>query len=71
MALDAGDAATGTGLAGLIAQYTKEETGFDPAKSPGAVNALAKAIVGHFVANAEVEVTSVQAGVDTAPGTIS
>jgi len=73
MALEAGDAVKGEGLAGAIANARKEAWGKKyPLKDDAkAINAEAKAIVDYLVANTEVTVTDVKAGSDTAPGTIS
>lgn len=73
MALEAGDALQGTGLAGAIASARKEAYGRKYSlkdDAPG-INAEAEAIVDYLVANIEVEVTGVTAGGDTASGTIS
>lgn len=72
MALDAGDCEAGTGLAGLIAQYMKDANKDFKAKDAASmINPLAKAIVEHFVDNAEVvaEASDVEGGSDTAPVT--
>lgn len=76
MAMDAGDCVAGTGLAGLIAKYMKEDNKDFKAKDAAPmINPLAKAIVEHITDNAEVtaEAADVQSGGDTAPvaGTIS
>jgi len=71
MALDAGDAVKGTGLAGLISKYRKEAYGpsYSVSKDASGVNALAKAIVEHITGAAEVEVTEAPLGnVLTPPG---
>jgi hypothetical protein len=73
MALIAGSAETGEGLAGAIANARKEAYGDkyklkDDAK---AIDLEAAAIIDYLVSNAEVEVTGVQSGGDTASGSIS
>lgn len=75
MALEPGDCEAGTGMAGLMAQYMKEENKDFKAKDAASmINPLAKAICEHIQANAEVvaEASDVQSGGDTAPvaGTI-
>jgi len=56
MAMDAGDCVEGTGLAGLIAKYMKEEIGkdFKAKDAASTINPIAKAIVEHITDNAEV-----------------
>ena len=76
MALEAGDAREGTGLAGLMAEKVKDEfkakkKEFDIKKGHELIDGLAKAIVEYLVDNTEVEVTDVEPGAGTAPGTIS
>lgn len=59
MALVAGDAREGTGLAGAIASKLKEmEPAYNPHKDKGHVlpDSLAQSIVEYLVANAEVDV---------------
>ena len=58
MTLEAGSAVAGTGLAGLIAEYTAKATGMDPAKYPESTDALAQAIVEYILANAEAYVAA-------------
>lgn len=81
MAMDAGDARDGTGLAGLIAtkmdELTKGE--FDVKKGYHMLDAIAQAVVEHIAAEAEISTTGtasdVTPGAGTAPvestGTIS
>ena len=76
MALDAGSAISGEGLAGLIAQKKKEAIGknYKLADDAPQVDALAQAIVDYLVANTEVSVTELPGGTPVAPpgiGTIS
>lgn len=73
MALEAGDAIDGTGLAGAIAGARKEAYGPSyPLKDDAkAINLEAAAIIDYLIANTEVEVTDVTSGSETAPGTIS
>lgn len=76
MAMDAGDCVDGTGLAGLIAKYMKDDNPkFKAEDAASMVNPLAKAIVEHIQNNAEVvaEATDVTTGGDTAPvaGTVT
>jgi len=73
MALEAGDAIEGTGLAGKIAEARKEAWGkkYPLKDDANAINLEAAAIIDYLVANTEVLVTDVQSGGDTAPGTIS
>jgi len=73
MALEAGDAMKGTGLAGAIAEARKKAWGKKyPLKDDAkAINLEAAAIIEYLVANTEVEVTDVEPGSGTAPGTIS
>ena len=73
MTLEAGDAINGVGLAGQIAAARKEAYGKKyPLKDDAkAINLEAAAIIDYLVANTEVTVTAVQAGGDTAPGTIA
>ena len=73
MALVPGDAVKGLGLAGAIANARKEAYGskYNVKNDAKAINLEAAAIIDYLVANAEVLVTSVTAGGDTAPGTIS
>jgi hypothetical protein len=71
MALEIGDAAGGTGLAGKIADEMEAAVPrFDRAKSKKIINAIAKAVVEYFQTNAEVSVPDVTSGGDTATGTI-
>jgi len=61
--MDAGDCVGGTGLAGLIARYMKEENPkFKPEDAASMVNPIARAIVEHIQDNAEVT-TEVAAGI--------
>ncbi len=64
MSMDAGDCVEGTGLAGLIAKYMKEEIGkdFTPEDAASTINPIAKAIVEHLTDNAEIA-TTVAAGI--------
>lgn len=76
MALEAGDAEKGTGLAGAMADELKKViNGFQTKDAAPGLNAQAKAIVDYFKANAEVtgKAADVTVGVDTAPvtGTIT
>lgn len=73
MALDAGSAIKGTGLAGAIAGARKEAYGkrYKVKDDAPAIDLEAAAIVDYLVANTEVEVTDVEPGSGTAPGTIS
>lgn len=66
MAIEAGNAIEGTGLAGAIAKARRESWGkdYDVRKDRG-VNAEAKAIVDYLVANVEVTVDT-----ETGEGTI-
>lgn len=72
MALEAGSAKNGTGLAGALADAMSEAFGgdFDAKQAREGLDAMAKAIVEYIVANAEVSVPSVTSGSDTAAGTI-
>ena len=71
MALIAGDAVQGTGLAGKIAEKMAARLkGFDAKKGEDAINALAEAIVEYITDEAEVTVTGVTSGGDTASGTV-
>ena len=69
VALEVGDANSGTGLAGAIAAAREEAYGksYSVAKDAGGVNALAKAIIEYLVANAEVEVTELPGGTPVDP----
>lgn len=73
MALDAGDAIAGTGLAGAIAKARKQAWGkkYPLSKDAKAINLEAQAIIDYLIANTEVLVTDVTTGGDSAPGTIS
>lgn len=73
MALEAGDAVLGTGLAGVIAGARKEAYGpkYSLKMDAKAINLEAAAIIAYFVVNTEVEVPDVTIGRDTVPGTIS
>lgn len=56
MALEAGDAREGTGLAGLMAEKMKElEKKFDVKKGYATFDAIAQAIVEHIQSEMEVE----------------
>ena len=59
MAMEAGDAEQGTGLAGKIAEKMQEVFGkdFDAKKQAKGLNALAAAIVGYIQENAEVSLS--------------
>jgi hypothetical protein len=73
MALEAGSAKDGTGLAGAMADALKEAFGNDFKVKDAAkgIDAMALAIVTYVTENAEVTVPGVTAGVDTATGTIT
>ena len=72
MAMIAGDARDGTGLAGAMAAKMKAQLeGFDLEKAWPGINAQAEAIVEYLVAEASVSVTGVQVGAGVASGTIS
>lgn len=80
MALDAGDAREGTGLAGLMAEKMKEiEPAYDVRRGYQMFDSIAQAVVEHIQNNAEVATSGtasdVTPGVGTAPvastGTIS
>lgn len=73
MALEAGDAVGGTGLAGAIAAARKEAYGgkYSVKDDANGINKEAKAIIDYLVANTEVTVTGVTAGGDSATGTIA
>ncbi len=64
MALEAGDALLGTGLAGAIAAARKEAWGksYRVEKDAPALNKEAAAIIDYIVANAEVSVTEAPGG---------
>jgi len=73
MALEAGSAEEGTGLAGAIAAARKKAYGRlykvkDDARS---IDMEAAAIIDYLVANTEVEVVDITVGSETAAGTIS
>ena len=72
MALDAGDARAGTGLAGLMAEKMKEiEPAYDVRRGYQMFDSIAQAVVEHIQSNAEVstsgDATAVEPGVGTAP----
>jgi len=73
MALDAGDAVEGTGLAGAIAAARKEAYGkkYSVKDDAAGINLEAAAIIDYLVANTEVLVIDVEAGESVASGTIS
>ncbi len=64
MALEAGDAVRGTGLAGAIAASRREAWGksYRVEKDAPALNKEAAAIINYIVANAEVSVTEAPGG---------
>lgn len=73
MALVAGDAVVGTGLAGAIADKLEEKFGIAEYRrvlSSKAVNAIAEAVVEYVTANAEVTVPNGTTGGDTLSGTV-
>ena len=76
MALDAGSAINGEGLAGLIAEKKQEAIGkrYKLADDAPQVDALAQAIVEYLTSNAEVSVSELPGGTPVSPpgiGTIS
>ena len=73
MTLEAGSAVAGTGLAGAMADEWESQypDTFDREAAAPGIDSMAVAIVDYITANAEVEVTGVQSGGDTASGTIS
>lgn len=71
MAMIGGSAVANTGLAGAIKTALTGAGYSVPATSATIIDALASAIVTYVAANAEVEVTGVTSGGDTAAGTVS
>lgn len=69
MAIEGGDAAEFTGLAGAIAMARKEAYGdaYDAGKDAKGLNAEAKAIVDYLVANIEVAVAEAPGGTPLVP----
>lgn len=69
MALEAGDAVEGTGLAGALAAARKEAYGNDYSVKDDAkaLNLEAKAIIEYLVANTEVSVTESPGGTPVSP----
>lgn len=71
MALEGGSASAGTGLAGAIASLLGQRIdGFRLDVGADTIDVLAEAIVEYIKDNADVVVTGVAAGADTASGTV-
>ncbi len=69
MALIVGSAASGVGLAGLMAKKLKLIVkDFDPRTGGQQLDAIAQAVVEHFLANAQVTTTVTGAAAAVTPG---
>lgn len=70
MALEAGDAREGTGLAGLMADKMREITKneFDVKKGYHMLDAFAQAIIEHLKSEAEIAVETTGTASDVTPG---